>query len=94
VIVSDYVRKYSGSGLELPQFVLAAARFGGDEVYYSHQYLRVPIMPQAAKLYGSQLASLLRKREFENGARLSLLPWLATAAVVGQRLTGSDKGIW
>ena len=94
VIVSDYVRNYSGTSLVLPEFVFAAARFGGDEVYYSQQYLRVPIMPQAAKLYGSQLAGLLRKREFENGARLSLLPWLATAAVVGQRLTGSDKGIW
>jgi hypothetical protein len=94
VIVSDYVRKYRGAGIELPEFVVAAARFGGDEVYYSRQYLRVPIMPQAARLYGSQLAGLLRKREFENGARLSLLPWLATAAVVGQRLTGSDKGIW
>jgi len=93
-IVSDYVRKYRGSGLDLPEFVLAAARFGGDEVYYARQYLRVPIMPQAVGLYGSQLAGLLRKREFENGARLSLLPWLATAAVVGQRLTGSDKGIW
>jgi len=51
-------------------------------------------MPQAAKLYGSQLAGLLRKRKLQNGARLSLLPWLATAAVVGQRITGSDKGIW
>jgi hypothetical protein len=93
-IVSDYVRKYRGTGLDLPEFVRAAARFGGDEVYYSRQYLRVPIVPQAAKLYGSQLAGLLQKGEFENGARLSLLPWLATAAVVGQRLTGSDKGIW
>jgi hypothetical protein len=93
-IVSDYVRMYSGSGLELPQFVVADARFGGDEIYYSRQYLRVPIVPHAAKLYGSQLGGLLRRMEFENGARLSLLPWLATAAVVGQRLTGSDKGIW
>ena len=94
VIVSDYVRKYSGSGLDLPHFVRAAARFGGDEVYYARQFLRVPIMPQAARLYGSQLAGLLRKRDLENGARLSLLPWLATAALVGQRITGSDKGIW
>jgi hypothetical protein len=93
-IVSDYARKYSGSGLDLPQFVRAAARFGGDEVYFAREFLRVPIMPQAARLYGSQLAGLVRKREFENGVRLSLLPWLATAAVVGQRLTGSDKGIW
>jgi hypothetical protein len=94
VIVSDYVRKYSGSGLDLPHFVRDAARFSGDEVYYSRQFLRVPIMPQAVKLYGSQLAGLLRKRDLQNGARLSLLPWLATAALVGQRFTGSDKGIW
>ena len=94
VIVSDYVRKYSGSGLDLPQFVIAAARFGGDEVYYARDFLRVPIMPQSARLYGSQLAALLRKRELQSGARLSLLPWLATAALVGQRITGSDKGIW
>jgi hypothetical protein len=51
-------------------------------------------MPQSAKLYGSQLAGLLRKRELQSGARLSLLPWLATAAAVGQKITGSDKGIW
>jgi hypothetical protein len=88
------VKKYSGSGLDLPQFVITAARFGGDEVYYARDFLRVPIMPQSIKLYGSQLAGLLRKRELQNGARLSLLPWLATAAVVGQRITGSDKGIW
>jgi len=94
VIVSDYVRKYRGAGLELPQIVTAAARFGGDEVYYAREFLRVPIMPQSARLYGSQLAGLVRKLELENGARLSLLPWLATAALVGQRITGSDKGIW
>jgi hypothetical protein len=94
VIVSDYARKYSGWGLDLPESVLAAARFGGEQIYYAKEFLRVPIMPQSAKLYGSQLAGLLRNRELESGARLSLLPWLATAALVGQKITGSDKGIW
>jgi len=94
VIVSDYVRKYRGTGLELPQFVRAAARFGGDEVFYAREFLRVPIMPQSAKLYGAQLAGFVRKLEVGNSARLSLLPWLATAALVGHRITGSDKGIW
>jgi hypothetical protein len=93
-IVSDYVKSYRGWGIELPNFVLQAARFGGDAVYYSKGFIRVPIMPQSAKLYGSQLVGVLRKRELHNGARLSLLPWLATAAVVGQKITGSDKGIW
>jgi hypothetical protein len=93
-IVSDYVKSYRGWGLALPKFVTQAARFGGDAVYYSKGFIRVPIMPQSAKLYGSQLVGVLRKRELHNGARLSLLPWLATAAVVGQKITGSDKGIW
>src|ERR1019366_2639597 len=94
VIVSDYVKQYRGTGIELPQFVLDAARFGGDQVFYRKEFIRVPSMPQSAKLYGSQLAGLLKKREVQNGARLSLLPWLATAALVGQKITGSDKGIW
>lgn len=94
VIVSDYAKYYRGSGLDLPQFVRGAARFGGDEVYYAKSFLRVPIMPQSATLYGSQLAGVVRRGELLNGARLSLLPWLASAAVVGQILTGSDKGVW
>jgi hypothetical protein len=51
-------------------------------------------MPQSAKLYGSQLTTLLLNRELKNSVRLSLLPCLATAAAVGQKITGSDKGIW
>jgi hypothetical protein len=93
-IVSDYLKHYRGKGLDLPAFVIASARFGGDELHYSRGFLRVPIMPQSAQLYGSQLISLLRNREFKNSVRLSLLPCLATAAAVGKKITGSDKGIW
>jgi hypothetical protein len=93
-IVSDYVKEYRGTGLDLPQFVIASARFGGNEVRYGRGFLRVPIMPESAKLYRTQMAGLLRKGELQNIARLSLLPWLATAAAVGQKITGSDKGIW
>jgi len=93
-IVSDYVKNYRGWGPELPQFVKIAARFGGEKVYYGNSFLRVPIMPQSVGLYGTQLAGILKKGELHNGARLGLLPWLATAAALGQKLTGSDKGIW
>ncbi len=94
VIVSDYAKNYRGSGLDLPSFVVNAARFGGDLIYYGKGFLRVPILPQSARLYGSQFAGMLGKGELHNTVRLSLLPWLATAAVIGQKLTGSDKGIW
>lgn len=94
VIVSDYVKKYRGSGIDLPQSVINSARFGGEVVYYHRGYLRVPIVPQSVTLYGSQIAGLLQRRQLQNCARLGLLPWLATAAVIGQSITGSDKGIW
>ena len=93
-IVSDYLKRWRGLGLDLPDFVLASARFGGAEVYFSRGFLRVPIVPQSARLYGTQLTSLLCKRELHSSARLGLLPWLAAAAAVGQKITGSDKGIW
>lgn len=93
-IVSDYVARYRGVPLAIPQWVLAAARFRGKEIFFAKDFLRVPILPQSAILYGTQLAAVIRRRQLESGARLSLLPWLATAALVGQKITGSDKGVW
>ena len=94
MIVSDYVQQYRGTPLNLPKSVTDTARFGGDQAYYARSFLRVPIMPQSAGLYSSQLTGLLRQGDLQNSARLGLLPWLATAAFVGQKITGSDKGIW
>lgn len=94
MVVSDFLKRYRGSGLTLPEFVLNSARFGGSEVYIGGGFLRVPILPQSASLYGTQLAGLLKRRELQNSARLGLLPWLATAAAVTQMITGSDKGVW
>lgn len=94
VVVSDYVRRYRNTDLEFPDFVNDAARFHGDIVYFGNGLLRVPIVPQSAGLYGSQFKGLLIRRELRSGARLGLLPWLATAAAIGHKITGSDKGIW
>lgn len=94
VIVSDYVQQYRGTGLDLPATVRSTARFGGDQVYYAKEFLRVPIFPQSATLYRQQFGGMLRKGELHSTARLGLLPPLATAALVGMKLTGSDKGIW
>jgi hypothetical protein len=93
-IISDYVKTYRGFPLGLPHFVLDAARFRGNKIYYAKGFLRVPIMPHSARLYGSQFAHVLGRGELENGARLSLLPLLGTAAMAAERLTGSDKGVW
>lgn len=94
VIVSDYVERYRGTGLDLPPLVRSSAQFGGDKLNFRRDFLRVPILPESAALYAAQLTTLLRNRELISSARLSLLPYLATAAAVGQKITGSDKGIW
>jgi len=94
VLVSDYVESYRGSDIPLPAFVRSAARFGGGVMRCGGSFLRVPILPQSVGLYWSQLVGSLRRGEMLASARLGILPWLATSAAIGQKLTGSDKGIW
>ena len=94
VLVSDYCRRFTKQDLPLPPFVRESARFGGQVIYFGSSFLRVPIFPQSVTLYSAQLTELIRARRLESGARLGLLPWLATAAAIGYKITGSDKGIW
>jgi hypothetical protein len=94
VIVSDYVHKYRGRGITLPSAVRSAARFGADQVRFGKGFLRIPILPHSARLYASEWTTLMLNGQLRSTARLSLLPCLATAAALGQKITGSDKGIW
>ncbi len=94
LIVCDYVKSYGGEEIDLPREVVSAARFSGDRTYISEKFLRIPIVPEAAGLYTNQMLGIGAHRNFRAMLRLSLLPALATAAFVGYKLTGSDKGIW
>ncbi len=93
-IVSDYVLKYRGTPIVLPSEVLADAIFGGEKVYVKRGFLRVPIMPQGAALYTAQVTNAAMHGDLAGTLRLSLLPYLASAAAISYKLTGSDKGIW
>jgi hypothetical protein len=93
-IVSDYVHKYRGRGIVLPSSVRSAARFGADQVRFGKGFLRIPILPHSARLYAAEWTTLMLNGQLRSTARLSLLPCLATAAALGQKITGSDKGIW
>lgn len=93
-IVSDYVKEYRGTGLNLPPEVLSAATLGGDKIYTRGRFLRVPLMPYGAKLYTRQLTETAFRGDVPATFRLSLLPPLASAAAVAFKLTGSDKGVW
>lgn len=94
VTVSGYVKSFRGQDLPLPSLVTNAARFGNELVRFRRQFLRIPIFPQAAGLYASEWKRLLLNGDLQSTFRLSLLPPLAAAAALEQKLTGSDKGIW
>jgi hypothetical protein len=93
-IVSDYVEQYRGTAVVLPAEVLAAAAFGAEKVYIKSRFIRVPIMPQGTKLYAAQVTNTALRGDLPATFRLSLLPYLASAAAISYKLTGSDKGIW
>lgn len=93
-IVSDHVQRYRGIPLALPEFVLSAARFGGNEIKPRARFLRVPVMPHGAALYTYQVTQAAMRGDVPGTLRLSLLPYLASAAAVAYKVTGSDKGVW
>jgi len=93
-IVSDYVLQYRGTPVVLPSEVLADALFGGEKVYIKSRFIRVPIVPQGAELYTAQVTMAALRGDVAGTLRLSLLPYLASAAAISYKLTGSDKGIW
>jgi hypothetical protein len=94
VTVSGYVKPYRGEDLLLSPLVTDAAQFGNELVSFRRKFLRIPIFPQAARLYVSEWKRLFLNGELQSALRLSLLPGLAAAAAIELKLTGSDKGIW
>jgi hypothetical protein len=93
-IVSEYVKQYRGTGLNIPPEVISAATVSADKIYTRARFLRLPIMPHGAKLYTRQIAEAAIRGNVPATFRLSLLPPLASAAAVALRITGSDKGVW
>ncbi len=93
-IVSEYVKRYRGTGLSLPAAIIADATVGADKIYTRARFLRLPIMPYGARLYTQQITQAAFRGNVPATFRLSLLPPLASAAAVAFKITGSDKGVW
>jgi hypothetical protein len=93
-VVSDYVKRYRGTPLELPQLVTSAALFGAERIHARARFLRVPVMPEGAQLYTRQVTNAALRGDVPATFRLTLLPPLASAAAIAYKITGSDKGIW
>jgi hypothetical protein len=92
--VSDLAKRHRGHGLRLPALVTEASVCGGDKIHVSNGFLRVPIFSCGANLYSGQITKASFNGDVEGTFRLGLLPYLAAAAAVSYKLTGSDKGIW
>lgn len=93
-IVCDFVKKFRGRGLALPAMVTDDSKVSGHDVYVRKDFLRVPIVPKGATLYTEQVTRTALNGDVPATFRLGLLPYLASAAAISYKLTGSDKGIW
>jgi Uncharacterised nucleotidyltransferase len=93
-ITSEYVREHRGTGLNLPNEVMTAARFGKDKLIVRSKYLWVPLLPQSLALFARQFAHLVRSGNLSATARLSLLPPLASIAVLAFAVGANSERIW
>ena len=82
----------AGGVMMVPAFTGLGAPYWNAEA--RGKFLRVPIMPNGADLYTRQVTYTALRGDVPATLRLSLLPYLASAAAVAFRITGSDKGIW
>jgi hypothetical protein len=89
--VAQYARCY-GVELELPAEVISSTK--GDALQLRGDFLRIPIVPEAAGLFLRQVFHAGAQRNLRTLGRLCLLPGLAAAAFVAFKITGDDKGVW
>lgn len=94
VLACQHAAGYGAPRIGLPDNVTSAARFNSSRTYLDRKFVRVPLMPEATNLFLRQLAGNGRRHNFRAIGRLSLLPFLATAAYLSFRITGDDKGVW
>ncbi len=92
-IVTEYVRSFRKDAYALPPEVLAASKFGMEEVFVRGIWLRIPVR-RAAVLYCRQICHMAGHRDVHGVLRLSLLPPLASVARLSYMFTGNHSGIW
>jgi hypothetical protein len=93
-IVADYSERYRGRRLAVPEFVTNDAVLDGKSLFVRGSWIRVPVFPGVASLYGRQMGSMLWRGDVPGVFRLGLLPPLASVATLAYKITGSPKGIW
>ena len=93
-LVADYVKKYRGDGLELPEYVIESASFGADSTFVRGKFFTFPILPYGLALYIRQLRHAAQRGDIPGTARLSLVPPLASIGALAYAVTGNSGRIW
>lgn len=93
-ITSGYLRSYGVVSWSLPLQVDSMANVGAEMLFERDGLWHFPVMPQGARLFAWELAHALRRGDIAAGARLSLLPPLASVASLAYAVTGNSGRIW
>jgi hypothetical protein len=92
-LVNEYCGHYRGEHLVFPAFVRKSARFGIERLSPNASYFRLPLFPQGATLWSTQVIKTWNRRNHAGVLRLGLLPPLAAAAGATYKITGKQR-IW
>ena len=90
----DYVKKYRGDRLELPDSVIESSHFGADRTLVRGGYFRFPALPYGLGLYVRQLRHAANRGDIPGTARLSLVPPLASMGALAYTVTGNSGRVW
>jgi hypothetical protein len=93
-LVCEWVALYRRTPLQVPAYLRKAGRFGVEKLFPGGRFLRVPVVPDGAKLFATQLWRTALSGDLGATFRLGLLPPLASAAMFAYKVTGNNKGIW
>ena len=93
-IVSDYISSYGGTTWSMPPQVDSATELSAGMLFERDGLWHLPILPQGARLFASELAYAIRRGDLAASARLSLLPPLASVASLAYAVTGNSGRIW
>jgi len=93
-LAADYVMKYRGDVLELPDSVIESSHFGADRTLVQGGYFRFPALPYGMGLYVRQLRHAANSGDIPGAARLSLVPPLASMGALAYAVTGNSGRVW
>ena len=90
----DYVKKYRGDRLDLPDSVIASSHFRADRTLVRGEFFRFPVLPYGLGLYIRQLRQTAHSGNIPGTARLSLVPPLASIGALAYAVTGNSGRVW